>query len=79
MRRALRQFNDNLPVKVKRGILDKITSKWEGFHFRLEVPGFYWMKMAGGEELGISMGVIIENYVDINIGMLNLNLFQNTY
>ena len=54
---------------ARRSFGDILSKIWKGFHFRLETPAFSWMKMVGGTKLGISMGVVVENFLEINIGM----------
>ena len=56
---------------MRRSLKDVASRIWEGFHFQLKTPSFEWVKAFGGSDLGASMGVIIRNVLDIDIGWLN--------
>ena len=48
--------------RTKRGFFD-------GLRFRLQAPGVDWRKMLGSESIGASFGIIIQNYLDLKIGL----------
>jgi hypothetical protein len=60
--------------RTKRGF-------FEGLHFRLQAPGIDWRKMLGTEDIGASFGIIIQNYLDLQIGMFYLinSYYCNTF
>ena len=54
-------------VRIKRGIIDTIKRIWKGFHWKLETPSMDWSKAIGGSKLGASFGLIIKNFLEIDI------------
>ena len=60
---------------MRRSLADVASAIWGGFHFRLETPSFDWEKMVGGTSMGASMGLIIQNFIDIDIGKLDSTKF----
>ena len=53
---------------MRRSLADVSSNIWKGFQFRLETPSVDWQKHLGGSNLGASIGVIVRNLFDINIG-----------
>ena len=54
--------------RMRRSLADVSSNIWKGFQFYLETPSVDWQKHVGGSSLGASIGVIVRNLIDINIG-----------
>ena len=54
--------------RMKRGLWELIARIWKGFEFELKGPKVDWGKSIGGEKMGASMGLKLQNELYIKIG-----------
>jgi hypothetical protein len=56
-----------LITRVRRGTFADIL---KALSFHLGMPKFDWKKVIGSTKLGASFGLRMENFVDLNLGIL---------
>ena len=54
---------------MKRGLGELVARIWKGFDFKIEGPKINWGKSVGGNIMGASIGIKLENELYIDIGL----------